>query len=30
MGIDTEFVLNPGNHFKDPEKRLSDGIRSLL
>ena len=30
MGIDTEFVLNPGNHFKDPEKRLSDGIRSFL
>ncbi len=30
LGIEADFVLNPGNHFQDAEKRLSAGISSLV
>ena len=29
-GIDVVWELNPGNHFKDPEKRTARGIRAIL
>lgn len=29
-GIDTVFQMNPGNHYKDAEKRTAAGIRQLL
>ena len=28
-GISTAFQLNPGNHYKDAEKRTAAGIRWL-
>lgn len=30
QGILTTFILNPGNHFKEPERRMADGIRWIL
>lgn len=29
-GIPAAFVLNPGNHFREPERRMADGIRWIL
>lgn len=28
--VPVDFILNPGNHFNDPEGRLSSGIRSAV
>lgn len=30
QGILTTFILNQGNHFREPEKRMADGIRWTL
>lgn len=30
QGIGTVFVLNQGNHFREPEQRVADGIRWIL
>ena len=30
LGIDTIFEMNPGNHFKDADLRLSKGIAWIL
>ncbi len=30
LGIDTEFELNPGNHFKDSAIRSAKGIKALI
>lgn len=29
-GILTTFVLNPGNHFREPDRRMAEGIRWIL
>ena len=29
-GAATEFQWNPGGHFRDPDRRLADGIRWML
>ena len=30
QGIGCVYELNPGNHFRDPEKRMARGICRLL
>ncbi len=30
LGIRTAFVLNQGNHFREPNRRMADGIRWIL